>query len=338
MPSRPKKVPGPWVDGKRMTVTKEVMFVPGSTHIKEMAGVMNQLNKLHMGEWLLEHINSDETSCCYLADGAESQQIDYLGQCLARRVNGVLQVRALDLTALGSKTAEAQAAAFRQSLDEIAALMEKAKLVDARVAEMLRRFLPTCGMNDRAAAARAATRLVLGLLAGDDDPTCAEHALVNILEEGRKAMDAILREMMEISDEQAAGDADKIKVMRTCVGWFNSPACALIYQTAKYVALRSSKGYAIGQKFLEWMDARLADAEEDAALLELLGHSPLGHSGRRQAHDGHQGGDVRAGLDAHQGDEQRARRTTPPSGSQAGSSALPTSRPSCGASTTRWSG
>ena len=37
------------------------------------------------------------------------------------------------------------------------------------------------------------------------------------------------------------------------------------------MALCSSKGYAIGQKFAEWMDARLADMEEEGA--ELLGHS-----------------------------------------------------------------
>ena len=40
---------------------------------------------------------------------------------------------------------------------------------------------------------------------------------------------------------------------------------------AKYVALCSSKGYAIGQKFAEWMDARLAYMEEEST--ELLGHS-----------------------------------------------------------------
>jgi hypothetical protein len=86
-------------------------------------------------------------------------------------------------------------------------------------------------------------------------------------------MDAVLREMMEISEEQAAGDADKIKAMRTCVGWFSSPACALIYQVAKYVALCSSKGYAIGQKFLEWIEARLADLEDQQESMdELLGN------------------------------------------------------------------
>eukprot|EP00966_Prymnesium_polylepis_P023601 543180-Prymnesium_polylepis.1 len=111
--------------------------------------------------------------------------------------------------------------------------MEKANLVDARAADLLRKFLPTCSMNDRASPARAAARKVLGLPDGDNDPTCAEHGLVNILEEGRKAMDKVLREMMAISDEQAEGDAAKIKAMRTCVGWFSSPACALIYQARR---------------------------------------------------------------------------------------------------------
>ena len=72
--------------------------------------------------------------------------------------------------------------------------MEKAKMVDARVADLLRRFVPTCSMNDRASTPRAAARKVLDITHGDDDPTCAEHGLVNILREGREAMDAVLRE------------------------------------------------------------------------------------------------------------------------------------------------
>ena len=129
-------------------------------------------------------------------------------------------------------------------------------MVDARGAELLRRFLPTCSMNDRAANSRKGARLVLGLADGDDDLTCAEHALVNILEEGRKAMDKVLRAMMNITDAQAEGDAAKIKAIRTCVGWFSSPVCA-------------TKGYAIRRKFLEWMEARLADVDDQA---DLLGH------------------------------------------------------------------
>ena len=46
------------------------------THVKDMAGVMYQLNKVQAGEWLVEHIESDETSCCYMADGGESMQHD----------------------------------------------------------------------------------------------------------------------------------------------------------------------------------------------------------------------------------------------------------------------
>lgn len=40
---------------------------------------------------------------------------------------------------------------------------------------------------------------------------------------------------------------------------------------AKYVALCSSKGYAIGAKFLEWVDTRLAEVQDQTT--ELLGHS-----------------------------------------------------------------
>eukprot|EP00965_Chrysotila_dentata_P137998 4564745-Pleurochrysis_carterae.AAC.1 len=85
-------------------------------------------------------------------------------------------------------------------------------------------------MNDRAAAARKTARLVRRDDEANDDPTCAHHAIMNIFEEGRKAMDGVVREMINITDEMAATDAKKIKAMRTSVGWFSSPSCALIYQ------------------------------------------------------------------------------------------------------------
>ena len=56
--------------------------------------------------------------------------------------------------------------------------------------------------------------------------------MVNILEEGRKAIDGVLRQMMNISEDQAESDAKKVKAMRTAVGWFSSPACATIYQAS----------------------------------------------------------------------------------------------------------
>ena len=144
LPGREKKVLVRSLAGVRQYENKWVLYSPGATHCKEMAGVMNQLNKLQasaqpsshasfmcmlllahhhthhsypmmqVGEWLLEYMQSDsETSCCYLADGAESQQREYLGQLLSRRVNGELQLRALDLNSIGSKTGEAQARTLR---------------------------------------------------------------------------------------------------------------------------------------------------------------------------------------------------------------------------------
>eukprot|EP00965_Chrysotila_dentata_P134226 4438707-Pleurochrysis_carterae.AAC.1 len=47
---------------------------------------------------------------------------------------------------------------------------------------------------------------------------CAHHAITNIFEEGRKAMDSVVHEMMNILDEMAATDAKKVKAMRTSVG------------------------------------------------------------------------------------------------------------------------
>eukprot|EP00966_Prymnesium_polylepis_P286849 6625705-Prymnesium_polylepis.1 len=75
---------------------------------------------------------------------------------------------------------------------------------------------------------------------------------------------------MNITDEQAESDAAKIKALRTSVGWFSSPACSLIYQTSKYVALFSSKGYAIGANFAQWLAHKLKTSEQ--AALELIGH------------------------------------------------------------------
>eukprot|EP00965_Chrysotila_dentata_P110510 3651666-Pleurochrysis_carterae.AAC.1 len=76
---------------------------------------------------------------------------------------------------------------------------------------------------------------------------------------------------MNITDEMAATDAKKVKAMRTSVDWFLSPSCALIYQCSKYVALHSSKGYAIRAKFRQWLDAELHGKEEESFDNELLG-------------------------------------------------------------------
>ena len=59
VPSHKRKVPGPWVDGRRTSVERELYYLPGKSHVKDMAAVMNQMNKLQMGEWLLQHVESD---------------------------------------------------------------------------------------------------------------------------------------------------------------------------------------------------------------------------------------------------------------------------------------
>ena len=98
------------------------------------------------------------------------------------------------------------------------------------------KLVPSDGQNDRAANGRKAARIIRG---GDgsggetdvkDSSTCSEHKIVNIGEDGRKAIDKVLRKKMDITDEQAEADAEKIKTMRVAIGWFSSPACALIYQ------------------------------------------------------------------------------------------------------------
>ena len=269
LPTHRMKVPYKKVDKKMTYIERELYYVPGKTHVKEVLATLNQAHKLQMGVELLEH---GDGSYCYIADGAESLQSEWLGQLLSRRdaATGKLHVMALDLSLLHSKTSEAQAAATKHSLKLIAELLNDLGITD-EVRPAILNFRPASSMNDRAAPARKAARLVRG--ADVDDPTCAHHAITNIFEEGRKAVDGVLRAMMNITEEQAAADAAKVKAMRTSVGWFSSPACAVIYQCAKYVALFSSKGYAIGSKFRIWLDAEEAAKVEEAGVAgeELLG-------------------------------------------------------------------
>jgi hypothetical protein len=205
LPTEKMRVPHRKVNGKMTTVEVERPMAFGKTHAKFLRALMTQLNKLQAAEWMGDLLRDDEASCCYMADGAESLQSEWLAQILSKRdADGKLVLFAIDMAVMDSKTAEAQYARFTEALSEIADAAEAAAEIDAPTAERLRRFKPTCSMNDRAPNARKAARLVLGLEDGDDDPTCAEHGLVNILEEARKAIDAIVRRMMNITDEQVS--------------------------------------------------------------------------------------------------------------------------------------
>lgn len=153
---------------------------------------------------------------------------------------------------------------------------QRRKELRTKLHRNIEQLRPTDAMNDRAAPQRKACRIVRGGDgsggAGDvaDNCTCAHHAVANVGEEGRKAMDGVLKKKMQITDEQAEADAAKVKALRTSVGWFSSPACSLIYQVSKYVALFSSKGYAIGENFAQWLAHKLKTSE--AAAQQLIGN------------------------------------------------------------------
>lgn len=145
-----------------------------------------------------------------------------------------------------------------EAADAAAFHAQRRKALRAKLRANIAGLRASSTMNDRAAPARKAARLARG---GDgtggegdvvDDPTCAHHAVANVGEDGRKAIDKVLKAKMNITEEQSEADGAKVKALRTNVGWFSSPACSLIYQVSKYVALFSSKGYAIGENFNGW--------------------------------------------------------------------------------------
>jgi len=81
------------------------------------------------------------------------------------------------------------------------------------VLPLITRLKPDCSMNDRVSTARKASCYVRSVGAdGNSDPTCAHHAITNIFDEARKAMDGVLKDMMNITEELATLDAGKIKI------------------------------------------------------------------------------------------------------------------------------
>lgn len=79
MPTHVRRVRGKdAAGGKRTAIERTLVYFPSLRHVEDVAGMMAQLNKLQMGEWMLDYLEADEeTSCCYLADGAESLQVEH---------------------------------------------------------------------------------------------------------------------------------------------------------------------------------------------------------------------------------------------------------------------
>ena len=196
LPKHSRRVPYKKVDGKMTSVERELLYVPGKTHVKEVCATLNMAHKLQIGTQLLE---TEGDSYCYVADGAESLQSEYLVQLLSRRdENGKLQTTALDLNLLHSKTSEAQAAAFRESLRLTAELLKDLGITD-EVSPRLLAFTPASTMNDRAAPARKAARLVRGMADGNDDPTCA--SLLRAEADGHRGSEGPAQEAQDARQE-----------------------------------------------------------------------------------------------------------------------------------------
>eukprot|EP00965_Chrysotila_dentata_P209909 6185571-Pleurochrysis_carterae.AAC.1 len=187
LPTHRRKVPHKVVDGKMTRVEKKLLYVPGKMQVKDVCATLNQTHKLQVGTKLLEA----NDGYCYISDGAESLRTEYLALLLFRHdADGNLKATALDLTMLQSKTLAAQAEAFKESLCETAELLRDVVITETMEPRILN-FVPASTMDDRAAEAGKAARLVRGDDETVDDPTCAYYAITNIFEEGRKAREGV---------------------------------------------------------------------------------------------------------------------------------------------------
>jgi hypothetical protein len=84
-------------NGKRTYKKREVLYIPGKTHMKELPAIGGELHKIQVACWLLE--GKGLYSYCYIADGANSQQREILAQLLSRRnkETGKLESRAISI-------------------------------------------------------------------------------------------------------------------------------------------------------------------------------------------------------------------------------------------------
>jgi len=89
---------------------------------------------------------------CYMADSANSQQQEILGQLLYRRdeETGRLDSRVISISSISDKTAEGQRVAYKNAMAALAETAEAVGLLD-QLAER-----PGGGAADAAAAAHAA--------------------------------------------------------------------------------------------------------------------------------------------------------------------------------------
>ena len=182
-------------------VKRNLLYIPGKTHCKELPAIGGELHKIQAAKWLLEDIDG---SHCYVADGASAMQKEILTQLYYRRnkQTGKLESKALSLDEIADKTAAGQNEKFTGALsamtdawaeaDALALLdspdfdppspaatapspeplsaeeymeqqrKERRNELRHRLRGKIEGHRPKDCMNDRAAGARKAGRLALG--------------------------------------------------------------------------------------------------------------------------------------------------------------------------------
>ena len=272
----PERVKGKG-DGARI-----LPWVPSPSTCLRICCEMGALSQLQMGEYIIEKggsaglfsIHSDgATSDGATSDGTKMSAF-VLGQRSAdatgaSKINNLL----LEMNSSNDKTSETRAGDFGEALRHTEELCKKAGMPQA---ELIGDLQPSAAMNDRAAPERLVARIMLDT--DLDGPTCREHgALVNPMHAGTKSKDQVMHGWMGMTDEEIKHD-EKYKAVFMAVGWNASPVGALIYDVSKYCALNSDKGYAVGQKYIGYIEhtkqlLQATDGAEAAALkrLKLIG-------------------------------------------------------------------
>ena len=238
---------------------------------------MGALSQLQVGEYIIKKGGSAGLFAIH-SDGATSDGTEMSAFVLGQRsadASGASKINnlLLEMKSSNDKTSETRAGDFREALLNTVELCDKAGMAQA---ELIADLQPSAAMNDRAAPERLVARIMLDT--DLDGPTCREHgALVNPMHAGTKSKDQVMHGWMGMTDEEIKHD-EKYKAVFMAVGWNASPVGALIYDVSKYCALNSDKGYAVGQKYIGYIEhtkqlLQATDGAEAAALkrLKLIG-------------------------------------------------------------------
>jgi hypothetical protein len=273
LPGRMRKVLVSVANGFKRFESKYLEWKPSGTSCLRFRVEMGTFSQLQVGEYIIANGGTAGNFAVH-SDGASSDGTELSAFVLGHRYtasNGASKVMnmLIDLNWAMDKTSATQASDFRSACQGVAKLCAKAEMADSH---LVGEVIPSGSMNDRASLERLAAKLMTGC--DTDGATCGEHgSLVNPMHHGTKAMDAVVQGWMGKTEVELALDADKSRALHMAVGWHSSPCGAVIYCTTKYGALNSDKGYAVGQKYvgyLEWCKTR--NLEADAECLELLGH------------------------------------------------------------------